>query len=293
MDMPTVFIKRRSNPLIQVPKMKKGNQPRDNGNFLMMDDEKIEFLKKEPKADKFIKPFINAKEYLYGQKKWVLWLKDTNPAEYSKLPLVMERIKKVKEFRSKSVAASTRNYPYHHLFVQIMQPSSNYLLIPSITSENRDYIPMGFFTSDIIVGNLCHAIPNATLYHFGILQSKMHMVWMKTVCGRLGNGYRYSAEIVYNNFPWPKDISEEHKQKIEVAAQKVLDARATWPNATLAHLYDPLKMPQDLLEAHQALDTLVDRAYREEPFTSNMNRIKFLFTLYQQYIEEEEFPLAA
>lgn len=174
-----------------------------------------------------------------------------------------------------------------------MQPSSNYLLIPSITSENRDYIPMGFFTSDIIVGNLCHAIPNATLYHLGILQSKMHMVWVKTVCGRLGSGYRYSAEIVYNNFPWPKDIPEEHKQKIEAAAQKILDARAAWPNSTLAALYDPLKMPQNLLKAHHALDTLVDRAYQKQPFQSEMERIQFLFALYQTYIEEEEFPLAA
>lgn len=293
MDMVTIFILNRSKPLHTVPRMKKGNQPTDGGNFLMLDDEKIVFLEKEPKAKKFIKPFINAKEYLYGQKKWVLWLKDADPNEYSHLPTVMERIKNVKELRAKSSSLSTRRYPYHHLFQQIMQPSSNYLLIPSITSENRDYIPMGFFTSDIIVGNLCHAIPNATLYHLGILQSKMHMVWVKTVCGRLGSGYRYSAEIVYNNFPWPKDIPEEHKQKIEAAAQKILDARAAWPNSTLAALYDPLKMPQNLLKAHHALDTLVDRAYQKQPFQSEMERIQFLFALYQTYIEEEEFPLAA
>lgn len=293
MDMPTVFIARRSNPFKLIPKMKIGNMPIDGGNFLFTDKEKIVFLEKEPKAKKFIKPFINAKEYLYGQKKWVLWLKDIDPTEYSKLPLVMERIQKVKEFRAKSVAASTRSYHYHHLFKQIMQPSSNYLLIPSITSENRDYIPMGFFTSDIIVGNLCHAIPGANIFHFGILQSKMHMVWVKTLCGKLGSSLRYSNEIAYNNFPWPKCVSVDIKQKIEAAAQKVLDARSTWPNATLAHLYDPLKMPENLLKAHHELDTLVDRAYQKQPFQSEMERIQFLFTLYQQYIEEEEFPLAA
>lgn len=287
-NMPSIYVSSRSNPFKLIPKMKLGNMPKDGGNFLFTDKEKIVFLEKEPKAKKFIKPFINAKEYLYGQKKWVLWLKDIDPTEYSKLPLVMERIQKVKEFRAKSVAASTRSYHYHHLFKQIMQPSSNYLLIPRTTSENREYIPIGFFTKNDIVSDSCHAIPDATLYHLGILQSKMHMVWVKTVCGRLKSDYRYSGEIVYNNFPWPKDISEEHKQKIEAAAQKVLDARAAWPNSTLAELYNPLTMPENILKAHHALDTLVDRAYQKQPFQSEMERIQFLFALYQEYIEKEK-----
>lgn len=293
MDMPTIFILNRSKPLCTSPRIKWGNKSTDGGHLLFTDKEKIDFLEKEPKAKKFIKPLISAKEYLYGKKRWVLWLKNTDPAEYSKLPLVMERIQKVKEFRSNSPKKATKEYRYHHLFQEIRQPSSNYLLIPCTTSENRDYIPMSFFTKEDIVNASCQFIPDATLYHLGILQSKMHLVWMKTVCGRLGNGYCYSAEIVYNNFPWPKDISEEHKQKIEVAAQKVLDARAAWPNSTLAELYNPLTMPENLLKAHHALDTLVDRAYQKQPFQSEMERIQFLFTLYQQYIEEEEFPLAA
>lgn len=293
MDMPTIFIKRRLRPLNQASVMYCGLKANDGGHFLFSDDKKIAFLKDEPKAKKFIKPFISAKEYLYGQKRWVLWLKNADPTEYSKLPLVMERIQKVKEVRSNSQKKATKEYRYHHLFQEIRQPSSNYLLIPSITSENRDYIPMGFFTKEDIVNASCQFISDATLYHLGILQSKMHMVWVKTVCGRLGSSYRYSVGIVYNNFPWPKDISEEHKQKIEAAAQKVLDARAAWPNSTLAALYDPLKMPQNLLKAHHALDTLVDRAYQKQPFQSEMERIQFLFALYQTYIEEEEFPLAA
>lgn len=287
-DTPMIFVNNRSKPICDIPQIKFGNMPIDGGNFLFTDKEKIVFLQKEPKAKKFIKPFISAKEYLYGQRKWVLWLKDTDPAEYSKLPLVMERIQKVKEFRAKSVAASTRSYHYHHLFKQIMQPSSNYLLIPRTTSENREYIPIGFFTKNDIVSDSCHAIPNATLYHLGILQSKMHMVWMKTVCGRLKSDYRYSTEIVYNNFPWPKDILEEHKQKIEAAAQKVLDARAAWPNSTLAELYNPLTMPENLLKAHHALDTLIDRAYQKQPFQSEMECIQFLFALYQEYIDKEK-----
>lgn len=287
-DRATIFILNRSKPLYPVPIMKYGNKPTDGGYFLMLDEEKIAFLENEPKAKKFIKPFINAKEYLYGQKKWVLWLKDADPTEYSKLPLVMERIQKVKEYRSKSKKVATQKLPYHHLFEYTMQPSSNYLLIPRTTSENRDYIPIGFFTKKDIVGDSCMSIPSATLYHLGILQSKMHMVWVKTVCGRLGSGYRYSAEIVYNNFPWPKDLPEKHKKKIEAAAQKVLDARAVWPNSTLAELYNPLTMPENLLKAHHALDTLVDRAYQKQPFQSEMERIQFLFALYQEYIDKEK-----
>lgn len=215
LDMPQLYIDNRSKPICNVVEMSNGNKPTDGGNFLMMDDEKDEFLQKEPQAEKFIKPFISAREYMHGQNRWALWLKDVNPKEYSNLPLVMDRVKKVKEFRAKSIDRSTKNYPYHHLFQAIRQPSSNYLLVPYTTSENRCYIPMGFFTKDNIVSNSCLAIPGATLYHFGILQSKMHMVWMKTICGRLKNDYNYSAEIVYNNFPWPEDVPEEQKKKIE------------------------------------------------------------------------------
>lgn len=257
--MDTIFALNHSIPLCTVPIMKKGNQPTDGGHFLMMDDEKRAFLKKEPQAEKFIKPFINTKEYLYGQKKWVLWLKHTDSNEYSHLPTVMERIKNIKELQAKSSSLSTRRYPYHHL----MQPTSDYLLVPSITSENHDYIPIGFFTSDIIVGNKCHTIPGANILHLGILQSKMHMVWMKTVCGRLKSDYNYSSEIVYNNFPWPEEVSEEQKNKIEAATQKILDAHTAWPDSTLARLYNPLTMPENLLHAHQHLDTLIDRTYRK------------------------------
>lgn len=286
-NTPIIFVNNRSKPICDIPKVKFGNMPIDNGNFLFTDKEKIDFLKKEPKAEKLIQPFINAKEYLHGQKKWVLWLKDINPNEYSKLPLIMERIQKVKKFRLNSPRKTTRNYPYYHLFCEIRQPSSNYILIPSITSEKRAYIPMSFFTPTTIVGNKCHIISEGTMFHFGILQSKMHMVWMKTVCGRLKSDYNYSSEIVYNNFPWPEAVSEKQQQQIEAAAQRILEARAVWPHSTLAQLYNPLTMPENLLHAHQHLDTLVDRAYRKQPFHSEMERIQFLFALYQTYIKRE------
>lgn len=293
MPMPTIFIKRRLRPLPQAPVMYCGSKPNDGGHFLFSDDEKIAFLEDEPKAYKFIRPFLSARESLYGIKRWCLWLKDIDPSEYSKFPMVMNRVQKVKEYRAKSSSSFTRQYPYPHLFIEIREPTVQFMWLPRVSSERREYIPFNYSIPNIVVGDSLTFIENPRLYTFGILQSKMHMVWVKTVCGRLGSGYRYSVEIVYNNFPWPKDISEEHKQKIEAAAQKVLDARAAWPNSTLAALYDPLKMPQNLLKAHHALDTLVDRAYQKQPFQSEMERIQFLFALYQTYIEEEEFPLAA
>lgn len=293
MDMPTVFIKRRSKPLCTFPVMYNCSKPTDGGHLLLSDNEKIALLNDEPKASRLIKPFLCARESLYGMKRWCLWLKDVEPSEYSTLPMIIDRIQKVKEYRANSIAASTRKYPYHHLFKNVRQPKRNYMLIPRVTASRRDYIPCSHNTPDMIVSASFNIIDNPTLYHFGVLQSKMHMVWIKIVCTTKGISIDYSIGVVYNNFPWPKGVSIDIKQQIEAAAQKVLDARATWPNATLAHLYDPLKMPENLLKAHHALDTLVDRAYREQPFISDMDRVKFLFTLYQQYIEEEEFPLAA
>lgn len=285
LELPSIFILNRSKPICNVLEISNGNKPTDGGYFLFTDKEKILFLQKEPKAKKFIKPLISAKEYMHGQKRWVLWLKDADSAEYSKLPLVMERIQKVQENRSKSQKKATKTYCYHYLFQEIRQPNSNYVLIPTVTSENREYIPMCFFTKNDIVNASCQFIQNATIYHFGILQSKMHMVWTKTVCGRLESRYRYSSEIVYNNFPWPEEVSEEQKQQIKAAVQNVLTARAAWPNSTLAQLYNPLTMPKNLLQAHQELDKLVDRSYRKQPFQSEMERIQFLFNLYQEYID--------
>jgi hypothetical protein len=282
-DAPWVLLENRSTNPFGMPDMMYGSKPTDGGNFLLTDDEKIQFLKEEPDADEFIKPFISAHEYLYGEKRWVIWLVDADPKKFKNLPKVMERVKAVESFRKASKAASTKNYPYHTLFRQVTQPKGDYILIPGHTSENRQYIPFGFFSKEDIVGNSSFALPDATLFHFGVLSSAMHMAWVRYTCGRLESRYRYSKDIVYNNFPWPENPSEKHRQVIEASAQAVLDARAKFPDSSLADLYDPLTMPPALLKAHQQLDKAVDAAYGKKNFKTEAERVAFLFELYQKY----------
>jgi hypothetical protein len=282
-DAKDILIDNKSTPLCNVPKMMYGSKPTDGGHFILTDSEKIEFLKKEPKASKFIKQFLSAREYLNGEKRWCIWLVDAEPKEIKETPLILERIELVKKFRSESVAASTRDFKFHNLFRQVTQPKNNFLLIPRTTSENRNYIPIGFFTKDYIVSDTCQSIPNASLFHFGILTSVMHMAWVKTVCGRLKSDYRYSKDIVYNNYPWPENPNEKQVLSIEEKAQKVLDVRLQFPNSSLADLYHPLTMPPALVKAHNDLDKAVDLAYRPQAFTSEANRMEFLFERYEKY----------
>lgn len=261
-----------------------GNKPTDDGHFILTDDEKRLFLEKDPKMSLYVKPFLSAKEFLKNEKRWCIWLVDANPKELQQMPLILGQVAKVKKFRSESVAISTRNYPFHHLFRQVTQPKNDFLLIPRVTSENRTYIPIGFFDKNHIVGDSCQAIPNATLYHFGVLTSLMHMAWVKTVCGRLKSDFRYSKDIVYNNFPWPTALTDAQKTKIEKFAQAVLDARAQFKDSSLADLYHPLTMPVALIKAHQALDKAVDAAYRKAPFDTEMQRLEFLFERYENLV---------
>lgn len=281
-DGPDLCVTNRSTPICDVPKMVWGSQPRDGGNFLLTAEEKNEFLQKEPDAAKWIRPFTGADEFLNGGERYCLWLKDIPPQELSALPLVKERVEKVRSMRLASKAEATRkkaNTPT--LFAQIAQPDSDYLLVPLVSSEKRAYIPIGFLPSHTIASNLCCIVPGASTYHFGVMSSAMHMAWTKQFCGRLESRYRYSKDIVYNNYPWPEP-SETQKKAVEVAAQGVLDARAEHPQATLADLYDPLTMPPNLAKAHAALDLAVDRCYRSEPFTSERERVEFLFALYEK-----------
>jgi hypothetical protein len=277
-----ILVFNRKYPLCNVPNMMYGNKPTDGGNFILSEEEKNTLVSKNPLLIKFIRPFISAREFLNGGKKWCLWLLDIKPNELKNIPEILERVEAVKQFRSKSIAASTRNYSYHCLFRQITQPKSDYILVPRTTSENRKYIPIGFFTADNIVSDTCQAIPNGDLYLFGILTSEMHMAWVKYVCGRLKSDYRYSKDIVYNNYPFPETATEKQKQTVETCAQAVLDTRAKYPDSSLADLYDPLTMPPDLLKAHQKLDKAVDLCYRPQPFTSELNRIEYLFELYEK-----------
>ena len=283
-DAKDIFITKRTTPLCNVPKMFKGSQPTDGGNFLFTEEEKNEFLKKEPKAIKFIKPLISAHEFINGEKRYCLWLVDAEPSELKQLPHLLQRIEGVKQMRLRSSKQATVKWASQPtLFTENRQPKDNYILIPSHSSENRNYIPIGFMTKDDILNNSCLSVPNATLFHFGIITSLMHMTWVKAICGRLESRYRYSNEIVYTNYPWPEMPIDKQVKAIETAAQKVLDARLQFTNSSLADLYDPLTMPPVLVKAHNELDKAVDLAYRPQAFTSEANRMVFLFELYEKY----------
>ncbi len=279
------FIKKIRKPISSVVEMMKGSQPTDGGNLLMKDLEKMNFIRKEPNAEKYIRPFISAREFLKGEKRWCLWLENINPKELKIMPLVLERLNKVKEMRLASSKIATQklaNFPSQ--FTENRQPKEDYILMPSHSSENRKYIPIGFLKSDSILNNSCFSVPNATLYDFGTLTSEMHMTWVKYTCGRLESRFRYSNTIVYNNYPFPKDINDKQKKRVEKAAQKVLDTRLEFPDSSLAVLYDPLTMPPSLVKTHNQLDKAVDLCYRPQAFTNERARIEFLFDLYSQYV---------
>lgn len=281
-----VIVNNRSKPLCKVSEMHFGNQPNDDGNFLFTDTEKNEFLKDEPNATKYMFPFIGAREFLHGENKWCLWLKDGWTSETVKMPKVDERIRGVKEHRLNSQRKATvelADTPY--LFGYISQPDSGDLIVmPLSTSENRKYIPIDILSSDHIIGNTCSFIPNADLYQFGVITSAMHMTWMKQLCGRIKSDYRYSNTIVYNTFPWAENPSEKNIENVKQCAKIVLDVRKSEKNKhlSLSALYDPNKMDIELVNAHRKLDTAVDRCYRKTPFNSDVERIKHLFGLYNK-----------
>jgi hypothetical protein len=276
----------RRKPICDVPTIRFGSMPNDGGNLLLSDLERNHMIKEEPLSDKYIKPLISAKEYLNGQKRWCLWLKEINPTELRGLHLVMNRVQKVKEHRLNSTRKTTKELAkYPTLFGEDRQPNSNYVLIPLTSSENRQYIPMSFFSKDHIPNNTCGVVPDANVYHFGILMSKMHMTWVNHVCGRLESRYRYSNQIVYNNFPWPLNPTQIDISNIKNKAQEVLDVRKKFPDSSLADLYDPISMPPKLAKTHQELDRVVDKAYGRK-FDNNSKRMKFLFELYEKYIDK-------
>lgn len=277
------FIVSRTNPICKVPPMFKGSQATDGGNLLMSNTEKVELLKREPQAERFVRPFLGSEEFINGLKRWCLWLVNVPPNELKTMPAILERVEKVREMRLKSTKASTVKWAqFPTLFTENRQPQSNYLLVPGVSSENRKYIPIGFMTSDVVASDLVRTVPNATLFLFGVLNSAMHMVWVRYACGRLKSDFRYSNTLVYNNYPFPLTPTDAQKKKVEEAAQTVLDTRAKYPGSTLADLYDPVTMPPDLVRAHTALDKAVDLCYRPQPFPNELSRIEFLFGLYEQ-----------
>ena len=284
MDAPDVFIGSRQKPISNVPDIGIGNKPIDGGNYLFTKEEMDDFCKVEPKATRYFRPWYGSEEFIHQKPRYCLWLGDCSPAELRQMPHCMKRIEAVRNTRLASRSAGTRKLAERptRFHVENM-PSSNFIVVPSVSSEKRRYVPMGFMTPDVLASNLVLIIPDATLYHFGILESRVHMAWMRAVCGRLKSDYRYSKDVVYNNFPWPNP-TDEQRAKIEQTAQQILDARSLYPDSSLADLYDELTMPVELRRAHQQNDRAVMQAYGfpvKSAFTESQC-VAELFKMYQK-----------
>jgi len=280
----SVLIPKRSKPISDVPKVKRGNSAYDGGHLILHTKiEYEEFIKAEPAAAKYVKSLIGAREFLNNGSRWCLWLLNASPSDLKSLPFVLSRIKKVKEFRLNSKGQETKKYASTPSLFRDKNNPNSYIVIPRVSSVRRKYIPFGFFDGNSIVADSCLFAPDASIYDFGILSSLIHMSWVNCISGRLKSDYRYSKDIVYNNFPFPKNPSEKQTHKVESSAQAVLDTRANYPNSSLADLYDPLTMPPDLVKAHNALDKAVDQCYHKKPFANERERIEFLFELYEEY----------
>ncbi len=279
-----VSIQKRSKPLCQVLELKRSSDTSDDGNLLLNQEEREHLLKLYPDCEPYLKRFYMGRELINNLKRYCLWLKEASPAQIKSWPEIYQRVQNVKTFRSASNRTHTKKAAaYPSIFGEERQPKDDYLAIPKVSSENRLYIPIAFLTKDDICGNMVFNMPGATIYHFGHLTSLMHNTWMRYTCGRMKSDYSYSNTIVYNNYPWPETPSDKQKHSVEEAAQSVLDARAQFPDSSLADLYDPNIMPPVLVKAHQQLDKAVDQCYRSQPFTSEAKRIEYLFELYEKY----------
>lgn len=284
LDAPNVFVEKRKTPLSSVPIVIKGFQPTDNGYLILDDDEKSEMISKEPGTAKWIRPFITAREFIHGINRWCLWLEGISPNEINHFSQIKKRVAACKEWRSSQTktgdAYKLKDIPH------LMRPCSKFvegpfIVLPLHTGESRKYIPMGFAESGCIPGNSVSIVPNATMYHFGVLCSSVHMAWMSVVCGRIKGDYRYASDIVYNTFPWCTPTAEQ-KAKIEKTAQGILDARALYPDSSLANLYDELTMPIELRKAHQANDRAVMEAYGFDKDMTESEIVSQLMKMYQR-----------
>ncbi|WP_336129010.1 class I SAM-dependent DNA methyltransferase [Mesoflavibacter sp. CH_XMU1422-2] len=281
-----VFIDKTRIPICNTQKMIRGNIPYDDGNLLLSLNEKDELIKTNPELNILIKRYGGSFEMLNEKWRYCFWLKDVSPSLIQKSSFLIGRINKCKSFRESAKSKSVNSKAFTpYLFGDIRQPENDYLLIPRVSSHKRNYLPIGYISKETILADSAYGLPNATKYQFGILQSLMHNVWIRTVAGKLKSDFRYSNNLVYNNYPWPKEVSEKNKQKVEEKAQKVLDARAEFPDSSLADLYHPLTMPPKLVKAHLELDKAVDLCYRPQAFTNETARIEYLFDLYNQYTE--------
>ncbi|MDE2002938.1 MAG: class I SAM-dependent DNA methyltransferase, partial [Betaproteobacteria bacterium] len=283
-DAPDITLPSRQRPICDVPEIGIGNKPIDDGNYLFTTEEREAFVSREPRAAGYFRPWVGADELINGYRRWCLYLRDASPVELRAMPEVLRRVEAVKAFRAASKSEPTQKLARVPTRFHVENiPRDRILVVPRHSSERRRVVPMGYFGPDTVVGDACLCIADAMPYHFGVLSSTMQNAWIRYTCGRLESRYRYSKDIVYNNFPWPAQPTDAQRHKIEGAAQGVLDARAAYPAASLADLYDPLTMPPNLVKAHQALDAAVDSAYGRKTIKSDAERVAFLFELYRKY----------
>ena len=286
-DAPNILIESRTKPLCDVPSIGIGNKPIDGGNYLFTEDEMISFIRKEPLSEKWFRPWVGSDEFINGKRRYCLWLGDCPPNELRKMPEAIKRVEAVKKFRGESKSQQTRviaSKP-RRFHVENM-PKGDYIVLPKVSSERREYVPMGLMTPHTLSSDLVFVISNATLYLLGVLTSGIHMAWMRAVCGRLEMRYRYSKDIVYNNFPFPTP-TDAQKEAIEKTAQGILDARALYPDSSLADLYDPLTMPPELRKAHEANDRAVEKAYGRK-FADEAEIVAYLMQEYQRLVSEKK-----
>ena len=281
LDAENIFIERRTNPISDVPPISLGGQAIDGGFYILTEEERDALLNQEPQAKPFIRHYMMGRDFINRKPRYCIWLVGADPSLLKKCPLILKRVEAVREFRNKSNRSNTKRAAENAtLFATIVEHEGQYIAIPKVSSENRRYIPMDYLSGEIIPGDKLFTMPNATIYHFGVLTSNVHMAWMRAVCGRLKSDYSYSNTIVYNNFPWANPTPEQ-KARIEQTAQGILDARALYPDASLADLYDPLTMPKELRKAHTDNDKAVMAAYGFSTRMSEADCVAELMKLYQ------------
>lgn len=286
-DAPSLAIASRSKPLCNIPAMVSGNKPIDGGHYFFTEAEKELFIQQEPLAAKYFKRWLGGEEFINNTVRYFLHLENAEISDLKKMPNSLKLVEKVRDYRAASTSLPTKKLAdFPTKFHTSFSSNGKYLAMAQVSSERRFYMPIAFLDNSVLCGDKLRLVANATLYHFGVLTSLMHMAWVRTVTGRLKSDYQYSVKIVYNNFPWPVNPTDKQKSAIEAAAQAVLDTRAKYPDSSLADLYDPLLMPADLLKAHKAVDKAVDAAYGRTKFATEAERVAFLFELYEQLAGE-------
>ena len=282
-----VFIEDRQKPICDVPFLQNGGKPTEGGNLILTEEEKVDLLKVEPESVKFLRPYMMGYDFIQRKPRYCIWLVNADPSTFKNCSKIMERVQRVREYRLNSPKAATRKKAeIPTLFDEVRECTSDYVAIPKVSSQRRRYIPMDYLSSDVIPGDSIFMIPDSNIYHFGILESNIHMSWMRAVCGRLKSDYRYSNTVVYNNFPWPLPTDDQRK-RIEQTAKGILEARSLYPNASLADLYDPLTMPPELQKAHTENDRAVMRAYGFDiKAMTEADCVAALMKMYQDKVNE-------